>query len=40
MLRVYKCVLNCSSLADKIRTKTKGYYIPNAPAYYFLNLKE
>jgi hypothetical protein len=28
-------VKDCSSLADKIRTKTKGYYIPSAPSLLF-----
>jgi hypothetical protein len=26
---------DCSSLADKIKTKTKGYYIPSAPSLVF-----
>ena len=33
--KMSEIVKDCSSLADKIRTKTKGYYIPSAPSLLF-----
>ncbi len=33
--KMSEVVKDCSSLADKIRTKTKGYYIPSAPTLAF-----
>jgi len=37
--KMSEIVKDCSSLADKIRTKTKGYYIPNAPSLLFPDSK-
>ena len=33
--KMSEIVKDCSSLADKIRTKSKGYYIPSAPSLLF-----
>ncbi len=37
--KMSEIVKDCSSLADKIRTKAKGYYIPNAPSLFFPDSK-
>ena len=37
--KMSEMVKDCSSLADKIRTKTKGYYIPNSPGLLFPDSK-
>jgi hypothetical protein len=37
--RMSDIVKDCSSLADKIKVKTKGYYIPSAPTLAFPEFK-
>jgi len=37
--KMSEIVKDCSPLADKIRTKTKGYYIPSAPTLVFPDSK-